>query len=258
MNLKIKTDNKFLTHIDYDKELADYFNCSTEEISKKRKQAIFAKEWNARNIQNAEQANKLYAETYSNLFRQALPREKRLVLYRRILKNILTTQRHYEFNMDFSRHEYDGKRFPNYTMQNVLDYGCGIGDIGLVMTMLGYRTDLLEIGNSQLEKFIKWRFEKRYLPCNFIPYGTSIKGNYYDIIICVNVLEHHEKPREALMDMHHALRKYGYLFLAYGYYERKEDYKVLGDVNADEEFIKPFIEANFISKDKDNFWLIKK
>jgi len=37
-----------------------------------------------------------------------------------------------------------------------------------------------------------------------------------------------------------------------------EECKELSDISADTEFIKPFIEENFIIKDKDNFWLIKK
>lgn len=258
MDLEVRTNDKFLTYIDYDRELADYFNCSVEEIKKRRGELDFTREWRERGIKNAEEANRLYAETYANLFRQARKGEKRLVRYRRILKDILATQRNYELDMNFSPHEYDGKQFPNYSMQNVLDYGCGIGDIGLVMATLGYRVDLLEIGDSQLERFIKWRFDKRYLPCGFIPYGTRLKACYYDVIVCIDVLEHHENPMQAMTDMYDSLRKYGYLFLGYGYSERRGEYSVLGDVDADEEFIKPFIKANFIVKDKDSFWLIKK
>ena len=258
MNLEIRTDEKYLTYIDYDKELAEYFKCSVEEAKKRRSELDFDKEWEKRKVDTADKANKMYAETHTNLFRQARPREKRLVLYRRIMKDILSTQKNYDLDIDFSSHEYNGKQFAGYTMHNVLDYGCGIGDIGLMMSMMGYNVDLLEIGNSELEKFIKWRFAKRNLPCNFIPYGTPLKGGYYDIVVCVDVLEHHEKPREAMKDIYGALRDYGYLFLEYDFHERRDGYEILGDVDCDKDFLRPFEKENFIVKDSDYFWLIKK
>jgi len=256
MNI-VKINNRLLTYIDYDKELAEYFNCSVEEVVKDRKKVNFDKEWQMK-VKDSKTANKFYAQTFSNLFRQAQQREKRLVLYRRILKNILETQYNYELDMSFSEHEYNGKMFSNYTMQNVLDYGCGIGDIGLMMAMIGYNVNLLEIGESELEKFIKWRFEKRNLPYNFIPYKQQLKLGVYDIVICIDVLEHHEDPKIALLDMYDSLRRFGYLFLEYGWEERIEYAKQLGGLDIDDKFIKKFIKEKFIIKDKDSFWLIKK
>lgn len=254
--ITIREDDKYLTYIDYEKELAEYFNCSIDEIRERNKEADFDKEWKEK-VKDKKTANTLYAKTKANLFRQARKREKRLVLYRRILKDLLKTQYSYKHDMYFSEHEFEGKVFPNYSRQNILDYGCGIGDIGLVLSHLGYRVDLLEIGNSELEKFIKWRFKKRFLPCNFIPYGQRLKRELYDVIVCVDVLEHHEDPKRALLDIYEGLRPYGYLFLQYGWHER-EEYKELGGEDLNQKFIKPFLAKHFITEDKDKFWLIKK
>lgn len=243
--------------IDYDKELAEYFNVSIEEIQKRRKQYNFDIEWEKKNIKDGKEANKFYAETLANIFRQAQPREKRLVLYRRILKYILATQMARELNLLYSENEYGGKLFSPYTKNKILDYGCGIGDIGLMLSMLGYDVDLLEIGNSEAEKFLRWRFEKRYLPCNFISYGQPLRGVSYDIVICIDVLEHHEKPREALMDMTDALKKNGYLFLQYGWHER-ENYPILDDLKANKKFIEPFLQKNYVCNDKGHFWFSKR
>ncbi len=245
------------TFIDYDKELADYFNISVEEVRQKRSELDFEAEWHKRKISNPEEANKLYAESEANLFRQARKREKRLILYRRVLKDILSTQIVKELKIAYSGNEYRGKSWAPYTKNTVLDYGCGIGDIGLMMATLGYEVDLLEIGDSKIEKFIKWRFNKRYLAYKFIPYGRALDKEKYDIVFCVDLLEHHENPRQALRDIYNSMKVGGYLFLSYGWFERV-DYIALGDWFADDEFIKPFLKKNFLSYDKFNFWYIKK
>ena len=249
--MKMKSANNFdLSYIDYDSELAEYFGTTIEEVREMKGKSKFKEEWKEK-VTSVEDANRLYVETKANLLRQMRPNEKRIVLYRRILKNILKTQ------VNRSIWEFSGKMLSSYSKNRVLDYGCGIGDIGLILTMLGYDVDLLEIDGSELEKFIRWRFDKKYLPYNFIPYGEELKSDCYDIVVCIDVLEHHEKPRQALTDMHKSLKAGGYLFLQYGWHERKE-YKELGDLRAREEFIDPFLREKFIQNDRHWFWFIKK
>lgn len=228
-----------MKYIDYNRELMEYLKIS-KAILDKLSYISYQNEWKLK-VKDNKTANKFYQDTITNLIRQARYSDRRMVLYRRIIKNILTKQD------EHSDGEYDGKFFPNYTKNKVLDYGCGIGDIGMVLAQIGYDVDLLEIGNSQLEKFIKWRFDRRYLPYTFIPYGEKIKPYNYDIVINIDVVEHHENPEQCIKDCYEALKIGGYFFLEIDWKERL-DYKELGHLNAFEEFIKPFMEKNFEHK----------
>ena len=232
-----------------DKELSEFLNISIEEVKKRRGEGKFDRDWNNANLKTKKEATEFYGKAECLLFRQTMPRPRKQVLYRRILKDILSTTK--------SDDEFRGKNFPDYTKQKVLDYGCGCGDIGLVLASAGYDVDFLEVGGF-FEKFIKWRLDKRYLDGKYINYGKYLGKDVYDAIICYDVLEHHENPRQCLKDIHKALKTGGYLFIEYGWHERIE-YQILGDQNADSEFIVPFLDEKFIGEDGGKrFWFIKK
>ncbi len=236
--------------IDTNKEIQEFYNMTPDEVNHHRKHIHFDAEWAEANIDTKEKANRFYADSKTLVLRQTIPRVKKEVLYRRILKDILTT------TVDDGEFR-GGKGFLDYTKQKVLDYGCGTGDIGLMLASVGYDVDFLEIGDSEFERFIKWRMEKRYLPHTFISYGEELKKNHYHVVVCYDVLEHHGKVRQALQDIYDSLKVGGYLFLEYGWHER-EAYPVLGDLNADTEFIVPFLDKYFECIDgAKKFWFKK-
>ena len=242
-------------YIDYNRELADFFGETKEEISKFRQTKNFDREWKeAREkgyFKTDEDVNRFYADNKGLVVHQSRERKTRNIMYRRILASI--------FEGATGSKEFRHKMWIPNTKHKVLDYGCGIGDIGVMLLSVGFIVDFLEVGDSLFEKYINWRVEKRYLQGNskFIPYGKDLGENVYDIICCIDVVEHHVNPRQAMIDIHRALKPGGFLFFEHGWFERKE-YKELSDQNGYNLFIKPFIDENFTSKDTSDFWLIKK
>ena len=58
--------------------------------------------------------------------------------------------------LDFLETDY-GKRFHDFS---VLDYGCGVADISLLLASLGAHITVCDLHNKKLD-FVMWRFKKR-------------------------------------------------------------------------------------------------
>ncbi len=99
-------------------------------------------------------------------------------------------------------------------LHSALDFGCGIGSLGLALAVNGLQVTLADV-NSTLLDFARFRFERRGLPAHFIDLstGTALHGETFEFIAAVDVLEHIPDPLPALEDMASALQPGGILFI---------------------------------------------
>lgn len=101
-----------------------------------------------------------------------------------------------------------------------LDFGSGIGSLGLLMARHGLTVTLADV-NPRLHDYARWRFAQRKLTARFVqlapadsqgdlpPLGTDT----YDFISAVDVFEHLPNPRTVLCTLAAALRAGGTLFV---------------------------------------------
>lgn len=100
-----------------------------------------------------------------------------------------------------------------YRARTVLDFGSGIGSLGLLMAHHGFDVTLAEI-NPALIDYARWRFDRRGLPACFLDVGSeALPEAAFDFVSAVDVLEHVPAPRSALMALAAALRPGGALFV---------------------------------------------
>ena len=97
--------------------------------------------------------------------------------------------------------------------RTVLDFGSGIGSLGLLMARHGLDVTLAEI-NPTLSDYARWRFDLRGLSASFLNAGSeALPGAAFDFVSAVDVLEHLPDPRAALRILAAALRPGGTLFV---------------------------------------------
>ena len=95
----------------------------------------------------------------------------------------------------------------------VLDFGSGIGSLGLLFARYGLDVTLAEI-NPTLSGYARWRFDRRGLSARFLDAGSeALPEAAFDFISAVDVLEHLPDPRAALRSLAAALRPGGTLFV---------------------------------------------
>jgi len=106
-----------------------------------------------------------------------------------------------------------------YRARSALDFGSGIGSLGLLMARHGLSMTLAEI-NPRLNDYARWRFDRRGLKAQFLDLpasgaltDVSLVRESFDLISAVDVFEHLPDPRAALAALSAALRPGGALFI---------------------------------------------
>jgi 2-polyprenyl-3-methyl-5-hydroxy-6-metoxy-1,4-benzoquinol methylase len=109
----------------------------------------------------------------------------------------------------------------------VLDYGCGVSDIGLLFASFGANVTICDLDNLRFD-FTIWRFKKRGLNPEVIRVIDTeaypeLPGSEFDLIIATELFEHVRNPLELLRNFTKALKSAGYLFDSMGgNFERDE------------------------------------
>ncbi len=94
-----------------------------------------------------------------------------------------------------------------------LDFGSGIGSLGLLLAQQGIDVTLADI-NPALNNYAQWRFDRRGIPVEILnPDVTPLPSNAFDFISAVDVFEHLEDPRATLGTLAAALRLGGTLYI---------------------------------------------
>ena len=108
----------------------------------------------------------------------------------------------------------------NLSEFKVLDYGCGVSDIGLLFSSLGAGVTICDLDNKRFD-FLVWRFKKR----GFNPEAIRVKDTEvypvlprlkFDLIIATELFEHVRNPLKLLKNFTESLKSGGYLFDSMG------------------------------------------
>lgn len=97
--------------------------------------------------------------------------------------------------------------------RTVMDFGSGIGSLGILLARHGLEVTLAEI-NPALSAYARWRLARRNLTARLLDTGRGrLPEGAFDLISAVDVLEHLPDPQEALRSLAAALRPGGTLFV---------------------------------------------
>lgn len=111
------------------------------------------------------------------------------------------------------------KRIINECKGDILDYGGGIGDLSAKLAEKGYNVTYLDVQGKTME-FAKWYFKKKGLNIKTIVAKDNIEiPGYYDIIICIEVIEHLVNSKNTLLMIVNHLKKGGKLIITQLYCE---------------------------------------
>jgi len=111
------------------------------------------------------------------------------------------------------------ERFPPESYARVLDYGSGIGDIALHLAQAGYRVTIADVP-GKTQEYAVHRFRRRGLPVRVIRIEDRVPDlDTYDLVICLEVLEHVPNPDEVLAALVASIRPGGVALLAVSFGE---------------------------------------
>lgn len=108
----------------------------------------------------------------------------------------------------------------NLSEFKIMDYGCGVSDIGLLFFSLGAEVTICDLDNRRFD-FTLWRFEKRGVNPEVIriidtELYPELPESKFDLIVATELFEHVRNPLELLKNFTKALKSGGYLFDSMG------------------------------------------
>jgi len=100
----------------------------------------------------------------------------------------------------------------NWNSKVILDFGCGVGTHGIYFASRCNIVDLLDV-KGPLRDYAEWRCKNRKLNVNILDQDTELEKDKYDIVICLDVLEHIADPVLAFNRIIQSLKSNGLLLL---------------------------------------------
>lgn len=108
---------------------------------------------------------------------------------------------------------WTSKKFSRYLKGRILEVGCGIGNFTKTLTEYG-EVFAIDINKDYLNETKKNTGDSARVGFGDIEIGKYNFGDQkFDCIVCLNVLEHIKKDKEALKNLYLLLKKNGYLTL---------------------------------------------
>ncbi|MFC1693343.1 class I SAM-dependent methyltransferase [Candidatus Latescibacterota bacterium] len=107
----------------------------------------------------------------------------------------------------------------------VLDLGCGSGWLSEILHRKGFRVSAIDLGLDSLKR-ASVRLKKRNIAIPFISgdiYNLPFCDAHFDAVVASEVLEHLEKPHDALNEIARIIRPGGYCIVSTPYRERIEE-----------------------------------
>lgn len=93
---------------------------------------------------------------------------------------------------------------------HVIDYGCGVSDLGLLLASYGHTVTICDLQDKKLE-FTTWRFKRNGLPVNVIPVPDAealpvLGENIFDLVIACDVLKQVRNPYSTIKVFYESLK----------------------------------------------------
>jgi SAM-dependent methyltransferase len=150
---------------------------------------------------------------------------------------------------------------------DVLEYGCGVSDMGILLSMHGAKVTCVDLDTKRLD-FVLWRYKRRGLPVQIQRVQSTedrpkLEESAYDLVILSEILEHVRDPLELITSVHASLREGGLLFCTAGSsFERKVGGDHLAEaiaIGQGDEYQRFFMSGfELINADGRQEWLFKK
>lgn len=194
---KSAADRKQVREKDISNLLQDmclYFNSTLLEMQRKieRGTVSLAREWNDRNPQTADEVLTFYKEAENYIFDLAFWHQ---------LGGI---QQQTQSIVKFCREE---------GLNQILDYGCGIGELSIALAEAGCNVTLADVSGKTFD-FAKWRVKQKGLDVKLIDVIDDFPLiETYDCIVCLEVLEHLWDPTSMIKHFYSHLRLGGFLLV---------------------------------------------
>lgn len=130
-----------------------------------------------------------------------------------------------------------------------LDYGSGVGTHAIALLENNNKVEILDVAGETLD-FAKKRISLRGFNVKVWTTKDVLPDNYFDLVICTNVLEHVVSPLKSLKQIHKSLKKNGtlHLLVSKSINPSKKHFKF----SIDEWKTKgmKFVNENFLNKEK--------
>ncbi len=114
---------------------------------------------------------------------------------------------HYRFERRAVR-ERVVERLNFHQTNTILDYGGGIGLDAIELSKAGLSVTYFEL-EGVTAQFAKWLFERENQDIYVIHDINQIPNEFFDSVVCIEVLEHVSDPMRAIQDIHHCLKMGG-------------------------------------------------
>ncbi|AHY47922.1 mycofactocin system glycosyltransferase [Rubrobacter radiotolerans] len=175
-------------------ELAEYLGSPEDEVEGRCRTGaeLLAAEWRAAGPQGAEEVERFYRTTDAYLYDltwwHTLTEDESALA---AVEALRTAKEH--------------------RARTVLDFGAGIGSLGLLLSRWGFDVTLAEI-NAGLADYARHRFRRRGLSATFIG-PDHLPEAAFDFVSAVDVLEHLPEPLPVFERLARALKPGGTLFV---------------------------------------------
>jgi ubiquinone biosynthesis O-methyltransferase len=135
-------------------------------------------------------------------------------------------------NIDFSITEFIKKERVNI---EILDLGCGHGELSIPLLKLGYKLDCVDLDKSNLSELREKLKKIPYITKRVKVVNSSIEkynlDKKYDVVLLTEVLEHVDHPEEILKKIYQLLKNNGICILSipngFGTYEIFFDWPII-------------------------------
>jgi len=113
--------------------------------------------------------------------------------------------------------EHNLNKFISLENLKILDFGCGEGGMSVYFARKGFEVWAVDIDREKLAR-VKLRAEENEVKLNILPLSPegraeNLPENYFEVILCLDVIEHCQDPRLSLREMKRLLKKEGLLYL---------------------------------------------
>ncbi|MDP2982840.1 MAG: class I SAM-dependent methyltransferase [Candidatus Latescibacter sp.] len=132
---------------------------------------------------------------------------------------------HFRRHQEKRRFQCISRLLPKKGVKKVLDAGAGSGWLSEMLAGRGFEVTALDIGLDSILRAGK-RLEERSRPVNFTGgdvYRLPFRSGSFDAAFASEILEHLEKPQEALSEIARVVRPGGWIVVSTPYRERIEE-----------------------------------